>query len=264
MHYAIWEYYNESSSMNDIFIRIDPADYDPDDGSDALGGSISTIENNKNMDICARNDNIIIVSESGNDVICYYSTDGFDTFDTASIALGASNPRIAETGDNEAICSFVQNGELYFSNTENGGATWSAPTLVSDGPVFDDYHESDISEGGAIYTGTDNVIYFEPELGNARPIITIDSVSGGIGVTVNVKNIGSGDGVDIPYSVTATGGILGKINGNTEGEISISAGGSGTISLPMLIGLGAVTIEINVGTLIETVQGTQLIVYTRI
>lgn len=258
MHYAIWQYYNGSAGLNNIFIRIDPADYDPD-GHNASGGEIITLENNENMDICARNDNVIIVSESGNDVICYYSADGFDTFDTALVVSSASKPRITAIGDNEAVCSFVKNGNLYVSTTENGGATWSEPSLVSDGPVYDGYHESDISEVGAAYTGTDDFIY----IGGARPIITIDSVSGGFGVTVNVKNIGGEDGVDIPYSIIAAGGLLSMINKTTEGTISINAGSSGTISLPMIIGLGTVTIEINVGTASETIYGTQLIVYTK-
>ncbi len=261
MHYAIWQYYNGSADLNNIYIRIDPADYDPD-GHNSSAGEIITLENNENMDICARNDNVIIVSESGNDVICYYSADGLDNFDTALVVSSASKPRIAATGDNEAVCSFVKDGNLYISTTENGGITWSEPSLVSDAPVYDDYRESDMSEVGAIYTGTDDVIYFDR--GDARPIITIDSVSGGFGVTVNVKNIGSGDGVDIPYSITAAGGLLSMIDKSTEGTISINVGGSSTISLPMIIGLGAVTIEINVGTASETIDGTQLFVYTKI
>ncbi|RLF59844.1 MAG: hypothetical protein DRN27_01375 [Thermoplasmata archaeon] len=264
MHYSIWQMYNESTAINDIFFRMDTADYNMDDGSDTLGGTITIGENIENMDICAEDDMVIIVGESDGDIIAIYSTDGFDTFDATLVVSGASSPRISEIGDNEAVCSFVKDGNLYISNTQNSGATWSTPSLVSDGPVYDDYHESDISEGGAIYTGTDDIIYIEPEVGAVRPIITIDSVSGGMGVKVNVKNIGTGDGVDIPYSITATGGILGMIDKNTEGTISINAGSSGTVSLPMIIGLGAVNIEINVGTASETISGTQLLVYTKI
>ena len=261
MHYAIWQYYNGSADLNNIYIRIDPADYDPD-GHNSSAGEIITPENNENMDICARNNNVIIVSESGNDVICYCSADGFDTFDTALVVSSASNPRIAATGDNEAICSFVKDGNLYTSTTKNGGMTWSELSLVSEAPVYDGYRESDLSEIGAVYTGTDDVIYFNR--GDARPIINIDSVSGGFGVTVNVENIGSGDGVDVPYSITAAGGLLSMINKSTEGTISINVGDSSAISLPMIIGLGAVTIEINVGSTSKTIYGSQLLVYTKI
>lgn len=261
-HYAVWQFYNEDSGTNDIFFRKDPANYNPDSGSNSDGGVLETTVNNENIDICAEDNNVIIVSEAGSDIVCYYSTNGLNSFDETVIVTGASYPRVAETGEDKAVCSFVKDGNLYISNTDDGGATWSTPDMVSDGEVYDEYHEADICVGGAIYTGTDDIIYFEPDVGGVRAIITIDSVSGGFGVKVTANNIGNGDAVDIPYSITATGGILGMIDKNAEGTVSITAGNSATLSLPMIIGLGAVTIDITVGSASESIQGTQLLVFT--
>ena len=261
-HYAIWQMYNASTGLNDIFIRIDNTDYNPDSGTDSIGGMITTGINNENMDICANDDNVIIVTESDGTIFAYYSLDGFDSFEAVEIDQGA-NPRITETEDG-AIVTFVKGGMLYSTTSSNGGASWGSPTQLSEGSVYDDYHEADISEAGAVYTGTDDIIYFEPGVGGARPIITIGEISGGVGVTVEVENIGDADAEDVPYTLTATGGLLGMINKQAEGTISVAAGSSTSVSLPMIIGLGAVTIEVSVESASETVEGTQILFFTSI
>jgi len=215
--------------------------------------------NDNVVDISSFNDNVIIVSERDGAIISYYSDDGLNNISEVQIDSSGEQPRIVHIGDDYAVCSYIKDGALYTSVTEDGGVTWTSPNENSEeGPVF----SGDICAFGAMYEA-EGIIYFSP-IQASFPIIEIDSISGGIGVNAVIKNTGTGDAIDIPYTMSATGGILGKINENIEGELSISAGSSSTISLPMLIGLGAVTIEINAGTAIETIQGTQLIVYTKI
>ncbi len=262
VHYAIWQRYNDSTDLNDIILRIDNADYNANTGSDGVYADLITGENNENMDICAENDNVIIVSESGSDIICYYSDNGLNSFDIAEIGQGSS-PRITETNDG-AIVTFVRNGRLYASSTSNGGASWETATEISEGNVYDDYHEADVCEAGVVYTGTDDIVYFEPDIGSSRPIITIGDITGGIGVKVDVNNIGTADATDIAYTISATGGILGMINKEVSDTISISAGDSDTISLPMIIGIGAVTIEVTVDQASETAEGFQILFFTSI
>ena len=137
------------------------------------------------------------------------------------------------------------------------------PEAASEGSVVNDYHESDVCEAGAVYTGNDDIVYFN-SVGIARAIVTIASISGGTGVSAVIENIGDADATGVEWSMTATGGILGMINSEASGTISVPAGGTQTISLPMLFGLGAVTIEVHAGTASETVQGTQLLILTRL
>ena len=261
-HYGVWQMYNETTGIHDIFIRIDNFDYNPDAGTDSQGGVIATGLNNENLDISARDDNVIIVTESDGTIFAYYSTDGFDSFETVEIGLGSS-PRIAETDDG-AIVTFVKDDLLYVTQSLDNGATWETPTQLSENTVYDGFHDSDVSIGGAAYTGTDDIIYFEPNVGAARPIITIDSISGGLGITAEISNIGNADAVDVAYSLNATGGLLGFVNKQVEGTISIPMGNSNSISLPLFIGLGAITVEVTVGSAAETVEGTQLLFFTRI
>jgi hypothetical protein len=261
LHYAIWERESETGYTN-IEIRCDKFTYNVDtrDGFQ-WAGELETEENNENPDICAFNDNVIVVSEVNGNIVAYYSYDGLETFETSMVANGASNPRITSVGDDEAVCTFVQGGSLNFVTTVDGGATWSSTSAASEGSVVDDYHEADVCEAGTVYTGSDDIVYFN-SVGIARSIVVIDSITGGTGVNAVIKNIGDADATDVEYQMTATGGILGFINKESSGTISIAAGGSQTISLPMLFGLGAVTIEVRAGSASETVQGTQLLIIT--
>ena len=46
--------------------------------------------------------------------------------------------------------------------------------------------------------------------------------------------------------------------------ISIPAGGETTINLPMIIGIGAITVSVNAGLASSEVEGTQLLIFTNI
>jgi len=85
-----------------------------------------------------------------------------------------------------------------------------------------------------------------------------------MGISAEIKNTGSADANNIPYSISATGGILGNINKAYSGTITVADGGQETISLPMLIGLGKLSITVTAGSTSETVDGTQILFYTMI
>ncbi len=265
LNYGVWELYNESSDAHDLFIRMDPFDYNPDDGSNPMAFSLVTGEDNQNPDVSAENDNVIITVEAGGNILCYYSTNGFTSFDVSTIDTGASAPRIVHVDDNEAICTYSKGGSLYSSVTDDGGATWSAGQVISDSDILYGWHEYDVGPAGAIYAGTDDIVYFEPDIGgSAKPLITIDSISGGIGVSAVIKNVGDADATDVPYTMTVTGGLLGLINKEVEGTIDVAADGEETISSGIILGIGAITITVEVGLASETVEGTQLLIFTMI
>ena len=94
------------------------------------------------------------------------------------------------------------------------------------------------------------------------PIIEIGTISGGMGISAEIKNTGSADANDVSYSISATGGILGKINKADSGTITVTNGGQEIISLPMIIGLGKVSITVTAGSASKTIDGTQILVYT--
>jgi hypothetical protein len=227
-----------------------------DESSEAF---INSTGNDNVVDISALNDNVIIVSERDGAIIAYYSYDGLQTVNEVQIDSNGEQPRIVHSSENSAFVSYIKNGVLYTVTTDDGGASWASPNENSEeGPVF----SGDICAFGAMYEA-DDIIYFAP-IQASFPIIEIDSISGGIGVNAVIKNTGTGDATDISYTMSATGGILGLIGVGDEGTISIPAGGQETISLPMIFGLGSVTISVSAGAASSEVEGTQLLIFTQI
>ena len=114
----------------------------------------------------------------------------------------------------------------------------------------------------ALYGADEDIFITELGGGAEIPVIEITGLSGGIGVTVDFTNTGTGDGVDIPYSIVATGGILGMIDKQAEGTVNIPVGGTDSIQLPMIIGLGKVFIEVEIGSATQSGEATQILFFT--
>ena len=261
--YGVWNYFDENTSQNELFIEImDFSSWEDYQGyliHPEIGGyTLATNGSDNEVDISARNGNVIIVSERDGQIVSYSSMLGFndEPVETVIDTTGES-PRISHYNDNSATCVYIKDGALYSSVTEDGGRTWSTPVKQSGS---ENVVIGDVGGVGIVYEA-DNTIYYTTG-GGSYPIIQIDSVKGGFGIQVEISNTGTGDANDLPYAITATGGILNLINKKTEGTIDIPAGASQKISLPMIIGLGKVTIEVTAGSASRTVQGTQLLVYT--
>ena len=260
--YAVYNY--DNAGTKDLYIfMMNHDEWGDFEGypihDDTYETYIQSSGNDNVVDISALSDNVIIVSERDGAIVAYYSSDGLDTVNEVIIDGDGNEPRIVHYDTNRAACSFIREGTFYTCVTEDGGETW---TPANDNSENEPVESGDICAFGGVYT-TEETVYFAP-IDTSMPIIEVDAISGGIGVTVDISNTGTGDGVDIPYSITATGGLLGMINKNSEGTITINAGGSQSISLPMILGIGSVTIEISVGSISQTVTGTQLLVYTNI
>ncbi len=92
------------------------------------------------------------------------------------------------------------------------------------------------------------------------PEIVINSIAGGFGkVSVEVENIGIGDGVDLPYSIGFEGGLV--LTGATEGTVSIAAGETATLESGFVIGFGATTIVVDVDGVSASQNATVLLVF---
>ncbi|MFE3846138.1 TolB family protein [Thermoplasmatota archaeon] len=175
-------------------------------------------------------------------------------------------PVISADGSDITIL-FMKNGNIFVTSSEDSGKTWNTPEQVNDdsNTVVELFQNSAIKGNYGFWTDNrneNNDIYFE-SVGSA-PIIIIDSLSGGVGVNAVIKNTGTGDATDVAYTMSSTGGILGFINSENSGIVSIPAGGETTISLPMMFGLGSVTISLTIGEVSTEVEGIQLLIFTQI
>ena len=224
------------------------------------------IEGASSPDIDSANGKMYCVFELDGGIYCAYSNNDGGNIDVMELSSTGTNPHVSIAGDS-VIITYIDNGNLISAISENSGSSWEESTVNDEsGTVMDDTHSSHIAGGYMAWTyeGSEYTSLLFDVAGVDVPIIEIESVSGGFGVNAVIANTGTADATDVDYSITATGGILGMINKESSGTISVNAGGSQTISLPMIIGVGAVTIELIVGSASETISGTQLFVYTNI
>jgi len=180
--YAAWNYNNHGNM--DIYVYVsDFGTWEPYSGTvihpDVTDLTIETTGDDDYIDISANNDNIIIVSERDGDIVAYYSLDGLTTILEATIETEAVNPRIVHNGDLEATCTFIQDGSVYYSTTENGGETWSTPEIVDEpenANVPEEFKASDVCGYGAAWMNSDDGnVYFAGLGGNSPPVApTID------------------------------------------------------------------------------------------
>jgi PKD domain/Beta-propeller repeat len=90
------------------------------------------------------------------------------------------------------------------------------------------------------------------------------SITGGIGVSLVITNIGTEDASDVPWLIRVDGGLLGLIQKVTEGSIDVSAGSSATVKTGLFLGIGPFVITARVGALEKTGSGMQIIVFSMI
>lgn len=243
--YSVWNYENETQDEMDIFLDAfefgvwdEYEGYPIHPGLDSL--IIDSVGNDNKIDISARSDNVIIVSERDGDIIAYYGNDVLNSgFSETTIITDAIEPRIDHIGVNNAVCSFVKDGVLNSCTTEDGGATWSNPVQISE---EENILSGDVCPLGFVYE-SEQIIYFGSG-GVEQPILEIQSVSGGIGVSAVIKNIGNADATNVQWSINLDGLVfLGK---ESSGNIaSIAPEESKQIKSKFPLGFGNIDIAIN-------------------
>jgi hypothetical protein len=105
----------------------------------------------------------------------------------------------------------------------------------------------------------------DTELGNLYTILLESTLTGGLGINLNVKNVGTATATNVGWNLWVTGGAFGKINVEKNGTISsIAAGGKQKVKSGMFFGLGTIQIQMQVGDEIETATGSQYFIFTKI
>ena len=208
-----------------------------------------------NPDIKATNGNCYLVYEINGGIGCQYSNNKGQTFNSVNIAENGKNPSVAATGEN-VVVTYLNNGNIYTSLSDDKGKTWtesSSPVNDIDQSAQELTHSVDVSSNYITWTDSrngENSIYFDiAEL--ATPIITIQSISGGMGITTVIKNIGSADANNIDWSISFDGGTF--FGGDNSGTIdTLAVGQTVQIKSKFLIGFGNTEITINVGGITQT------------
>ncbi|VVB62257.1 Uncharacterised protein [uncultured archaeon] len=261
--YAAYNYINyNNSGYLDIYLFI--MDFgtwntttDPPQHGNQWDVYLNTVGNNNNLDISVSNNNVIIVSEKNGNIVAYHADDPVHngTFSETTIITGAKQPRISHYGVNQAVCEYIKNGDVYCVVTDDGGATWSAPEKVS---VEDSIQSTDVCLMGSAYE-SDNTIYFAP-MTVKTPILGIESVSGGIGVSAVIKNSGTGAAENVDWSITSTGTIF--VGKEKSGTIAtLAPGASITIKSGLMLGFGTISTTITVGSVTKKESGKLLLFY---
>jgi hypothetical protein len=146
-------------------------------------GSANTIH----PSISAEGDYVYLVLETDvvgdQDVVCYYSHDGGETYQMSDIAVSSSdetNPKVYATGE-DAFCVFTKDGNLYSAITHDGGETWEiSEDAINDEPgtVIEQYKCADIFGTRTVWTddrSDDGDVFFDLiDIGDPPTTPTID------------------------------------------------------------------------------------------
>jgi len=217
-------------------------------------------KNTKSPDVGANGGTVMIVAEQDelipgkNDIVCYYSSDN-STWDMSIVAGDTAddevNPTIVVYGDS-ATCTYAIGDNLYSCHTIDGGATWADHEQINsqDSSFVNERRNSAITNGGYTFwtdsRNGNNDIYYDNIGFPPAAVIEISDITGGIGVSATLTNIGGADATNLDWSIDVEGGFI--LLGHKEGTIStLAPGSSQTIKLPLVIGLGASTITVEAG-----------------
>jgi len=220
------------------------------------------------------------VSGSGNKVCVVYVEDGnvickssntsavYDpgfNWQVSTVERNASTPAVYMQG-NYVYCAYVKDENLYLKTSEDGGATWGAAEKKNDvdGTVVAEKGAVDICRGGIAFTDTRNGnydIYYTPFVAAPTPIIVIDSISGGFGVTAVIKNIGDAPTENFNWSMTIEGNIL-IGNKAITGIATLPPSVSMAIQR-FMVGFGAVTVTVTIDTATKTKDFKLFLIYLK-
>jgi len=173
--------------------------------------------------------------------------------------------------DNMYVSVGGAEGSSGASYSLDGGQSWTTWDEMLDERML----ECDFVEGGVGWAGAFNTDEYNggmwkyiPEA--AEPVIVVESITGGKGITVVITNNGFGDATGVEYNITIEGGLI-IIPKTDSGNLgTIAPGDSETVTFgPMGIGLGILTpmpkitvaAECTEGSSDETIRNGRIILF---
>jgi hypothetical protein len=212
----------------------------------------------------------VVYVEDGN-VICKSSTTsavydpGFN-WQVSTVERNASTPAVYMQGDN-VYCAYVKAGNLYLKVSEDGGATWEVAKQMNDvdGTVVAEKGAVDIGKTGIAFTDARNGnydIYFSSITTVPTPLIVVDSISGGIGITVVIKNYGDAPAINVNWRISTEGTVF--IGKEADGRIlTLGPGESTTIKTGLMVGFGNVTATVTADIVTKTQQFKLFVIFLK-
>jgi len=281
-YYWVCEYVSETDPTDDGSMFIKAPVFDGTDdwwlGASGFPGFLFAGVYNPNM--IAADGSVYIVGETAeNDIVCLYSSNAGSSFmssDVTDTVESESYPTVAIVED-EVVCSYIRDGDLYVSISADGGQTWTEtvdPVNDETGTVVDQYCSAGMDGPYAAWTDERNdptEIYFDCTVAPPkRPILEITGVKGRLGVSATVKNTGDAAATNVVWNITVTGGLLGFINKASGGSIpSLAVDAESVLKTGIFFGLGKIVVEVTAtcdegSSDSETKTGVQIIIFTMV
>jgi hypothetical protein len=163
--YAVYDWYNSPESFWQLFVRQDNA-ANWDDNIFPAGYTFTTADSSSVQfpAVASYNGNVIVVAENYTDAdtvdkdIIYWNTyDGNVANFLSGVVTGTANaerfPRIQHVTGITFIVTFIQDGALFATVTQDAGNTWGTPVQVSlpGDTVISEYRSVDIGESDGYY-----------------------------------------------------------------------------------------------------------------
>ncbi len=258
MAYWVMEGYNETDystfGIMALYCQIDPSLgeewWNTDYGDFWIDDSI-------HPDVSSAGGITYIVAEQielgyNHNIICAYSSNKGDTWTVAPISSTGeqeTNPAIFAYPGGSATCVFIKGDNLYASQTTDGGATWAEPEKLSDSAtVIKEFHAADVTSGGNVVwmdnRGSSADIYYD-NAGVPGPLLSVESISGGFGVTATVTNTGSEEASNIDWTISFDGGVF--VGKEKTGTTTVPVSGEATVKSGFIFGIGKTTVTVNAG-----------------
>jgi len=154
---------------------------------------------------------------------------------------------------------YIATGNGLVKTDSFGNEAWNVtiPTPFTAGQQTSDGGYVIAGSTTGYYNGDVWVIKFALEPGIPKLSFTI---TGGLGVHVNIANNGTANATDIVWQIHVEGGILHRINHTVNGTIDIPIGGTKTIGTSMFLGLGGIQVTVTVGDVMKAAEGTQVLI----